>query len=79
MAYTSSTEKRHQHHVSHESSIMLFAHLSSDDRALWFRGPATDRRHRPAKLMAITWQLENELPGDLFARFAAAVAEFRAA
>lgn len=55
-------------------SIMLFTRLRADDRAFWFLGPATYRGHVGEKPMAITWELETPLPGDLYQSFAAAVA-----
>ena len=45
-----------------------------DDRSFWCLGPATYDRHEGERPMAITWRLSHPLPGDLFARFAAAVA-----
>jgi hypothetical protein len=56
------------------TSVMLFARLRSDDRAFWFLGPATYVSHTGELPMAITWKLHYQLPGDLFAQFAAAVA-----
>ena len=47
---------------------------ATDDRAFWFLGPATYVKHESELPMAVTWQLEHPLPGDLFASFAAAVA-----
>ena len=55
-------------------SIMLFTRLRADDRAFWFLGPATYRGHVGDKPMAITWELDTPLPGDLYQSFAAAVA-----
>lgn len=70
----SDTGQRYQHHAEHGSTIMLFARLRDDERAFWFLGPATYVSHRGEKPMAVTWKLDHALPGDLFARFAAAVA-----
>ena len=53
---------------------MLFARLRSDDRAFWFLGPAKYVKHESELPMAVTWRLEESLPGDLFVQFAAAVA-----
>jgi hypothetical protein len=53
---------------------MLFARLRADDRAFWFLGTGRYRGHTGEKPMAITWELDNALPGDLYAAFAAAVA-----
>ena len=56
------------------TSQLFFARLTNDTRAFWFLGPATYVSHVGERPMAITWQLEQPLPGDLFAQFAAAVA-----
>ena len=70
----SDTGVRYQEHARRGSRIMLFARLRQDERSFWFLGPATYVEHRGEKPMGITWRLEYPLPGDLFARFAAAVA-----
>lgn len=70
----SETGLRYRHHERDGRSIMLFTRLRADDRAFWFLGPATYRGHVGEKPMAITWELHNPLPGDLYQSFAAAVA-----
>jgi hypothetical protein len=55
-------------------AILLFSRLRTEDRAFWFLGPATYRGHVGERPMAITWELHQPLPGDLFASFADAVA-----
>ena len=70
----SETGRRYQHHEALGSSVMPFARLRSDDRALWFLGPARYVQHESELPMAVTWRLDHSLPGDLFAQFAAAVA-----
>ncbi len=70
----SHTGQRYQRHVSHGTSVLLFARLRADDRAFWFLGPAEYVGHVSERPMAVTWRLEHRLPGDLFASFAAAVA-----
>ncbi|MCB0936928.1 MAG: DUF3427 domain-containing protein, partial [Mycobacterium sp.] len=70
----SETGLRYRNHESRGRSIMLFTRLRADDRAFWFLGPATYRGHVGEKPMAITWELHNPLPGDLYQSFAAAVA-----
>lgn len=70
----SDTGLRYKNHVDQKSTIMLFARERADDRAFWFLGPATFVQSEGEKPMAITWRLEEALPGDLFAAFAAAVA-----
>lgn len=66
--------QRYIHHVNMGSNVMLFARLSSSDRAFHFLGSASYVSHRSEMPMQITWRLEHPLPGDLFASFAAAVA-----
>ena len=70
----SETGRRYQRHREMGTSVMLFARLRSDDRAFWFLGPAAYVKHEGELPMAITWRLQYRLPGDLYARFAAAVA-----
>ena len=70
----SPTGQRYQHHEKRSSHVLLFGRLSNDDRALYFVGPATYVSHEKEAPMAITWKLQHPLPGDLFQRFAAAVA-----
>jgi superfamily II DNA or RNA helicase len=70
----SETGLRYQKHVAMGSNVMLLARRRSDERAFYFLGPATYVKHESELPMAITWRLNNSLPGDLFAAFAAAVA-----
>ena len=70
----SETGRRYRSHVAEGSCVMLFARLRADDRAFWFLGPATYVQHESELPMRVTWRLDHPLPGDLFARFAAAVA-----
>ena len=70
----SPTGLRYRHHERDGRSIMLFTRLRADDRAFWFLGPATYRHHIGERPMAITWELQHPLPGDLYQSFAAAVA-----
>ncbi|WP_235734101.1 DUF3427 domain-containing protein [Mycolicibacterium austroafricanum] len=70
----SDTGLRYRNHERDGRSIMLFTRLRTDDRAFWFLGPATYRCHAGEKPMAITWELQTPLPGDLYQSFAAAVA-----
>ncbi len=70
----SDTGLRYRNHERDGRSIMLFTRLRADDRAFWFLGPATYRGHVGEKPMAITWELDTPLPGDLYQAFAAAVA-----
>jgi len=68
------TGRRYREHAARGSSVMLFARLTADERAFWFLGPARYVSHEGERPMAIRWRLRYALPGDLFARFAAAVA-----
>jgi superfamily II DNA or RNA helicase/HKD family nuclease len=70
----SATGLRYQQHVARGSDVLLFARESVEDRAFWFIGRGFYVGHEDEAPMAITWRLENPLPGDLFAAFAAAVA-----
>jgi superfamily II DNA or RNA helicase/HKD family nuclease len=70
----SSTGLRYRNQQRDGRSVLLFTRLRSDDRAFWFLGPATYRGHVGEKPMAITWELDHPLPGDLYAKFATAVA-----
>lgn len=70
----SSTGIRYRRHEQMGTSVLLFARLRADDRAFWFLGPASYVSHQSEQPMAITWRLHHPLPGDLYARFAAAVA-----
>jgi len=69
----SETGRRYQDHMAAGTHIMLFARERSDERAFYFLGPATYVKHESEQPMAITWRLQQPLPGDLFAAFAAAV------
>ena len=70
----SPTGRRFQRHASTGDHILLFARLNTDERAFVFLGPATYVSHVGETPMAITWRLVHSLPGDLFQKFAAAVA-----
>jgi hypothetical protein len=70
----SPTGLRYRNHKRDGRAILLFTRLRADDRAFWFLGPADYQGHVGEKPMAITWELDRPLPGDLYAAFAAAVA-----
>jgi len=70
----SETGRRYQHHQSMDWSIHIFARLRQDDRAFWYLGTARYVSHEGERPMAIKWALDHLLPGDLYARFGAAVA-----
>lgn len=69
----SETGLRYQEHESRGSTVLLFARLSPDERAFWLLGPGRYQSHTGDRPMAIHWKLDVDLPGDLFAAFAAAV------
>lgn len=73
-AADSPTGKRYRNHERDGRSIFLFCRLRTDDLAFWFIGPASYLGHVGEKPMAITWELDYPLAGDLFVEFAAAVA-----
>lgn len=70
----SETGRRYQAHARLGTHVMLFARLTTDERAFMFLGPADYVGHAGEQPMAITWRLRLPLPGDVFAAFAAAVA-----
>lgn len=69
----SPTGRRYRTHDSAGSHILPFARLTTADRAFWLLGPAHYVSHEGERPMAITWHLEHALPGDLYAKFGAAV------
>jgi superfamily II DNA or RNA helicase/HKD family nuclease len=70
----SDTGRRYISQAEHRTNVVLFARLSTADRAFWCLGPATYVSHQGERPIAITWRLHHRLSGDLFAEFAAAVA-----
>ena len=70
----SDTGRRYVTQAEGRTNVVLFARLSTADRAFWCLGPATYVSHEGERPIAITWQLHHRLPGDLFAEFRAAVA-----
>lgn len=69
----SATGQRYQDHEAVGSTVLQFARLTTDERAFWLIGPACYVSHAGERPMGITWRLSHRLPGDLYARFAAAV------
>lgn len=70
----SGTGMRYQSYQEADGAALLFGRLEQSERAFWFLGSATYVSHEGERPMAVQWKLKNELPGDLFAQFAAAVA-----
>lgn len=73
-AAASTTGRRYIEQRERGTSVVLFARLRAEDRAFWCLGPATYVRHEGDRPISFVWRLEHQLPGDLFAEFAAAVA-----
>lgn len=70
----SPTGIRYQQHRALGTDMLLFARESVEDASFWFIGRGVYRSHEGEAPMAITWQLQVPLPGDLYSAFAAAVA-----
>jgi superfamily II DNA or RNA helicase/HKD family nuclease len=70
----SDTGSRYISQAENGTNVVLFARLSTADRAFWCLGAATCVSHQGERPIAITWRLRHRLSGDLFAEFAAAVA-----
>jgi len=68
------TGRRYINHRSEGTNIVLFGRLRSDDRAFWCLGTARYRSHEGDRPIAFVWELDQPLPADLYASFAAAVA-----
>ena len=68
------TGLRYRNHRAQGSSIMLFGRQSVAERAFHFLGEGEYDGHRGEMPMGIRWRLLHALPGDLFARYAAAAA-----
>lgn len=54
--------------------MLLFARHEQSERAFHFLGPGRYVSHEGERPMRVVWELEQALPGDLFASFAAALA-----
>ncbi|MFD5537221.1 DUF3427 domain-containing protein [Streptomyces sp. NPDC127079] len=70
-AETSPTGLRYQQHVQRGSHVLLFMRRYKDTdigkaQPWMLIGPATYTRHEGSKPMAITWQLQHELPADVW-------------
>jgi hypothetical protein len=70
----SDTGQRYINQAERGTNVVLFARLSTADRAFWCLGTARYVSHQGERPIAITWRLDHRLSGDLFADFAAAVA-----
>ena len=66
--------QRYIHQFERGTNVILFARLRSDERAFWCLGSARYVRHEGSRPIAFVWKLDDRLPGDLYAEFAAAVA-----
>ncbi|GAA0977685.1 DEAD/DEAH box helicase [Acrocarpospora macrocephala] len=73
----STTGRRYQTHKRHGSHILLFTRERTENdnghpEPFVFHGTAHYVEHRGNRPMAITWQLDEEMPADLFRRAAIA-------
>ena len=69
----SETGERYRTHEHAGTTVLPMARLTTSERAFWLLGPAVYVTHRGERPMAITWRLRDELPGDLYASFGAAL------
>ncbi len=70
----SPTGQRYIHHAERGTKVLLFARLHNDDRAFWCLGTARYRSHEGDRPIGFVWELDHQLPPDLYTSFAAAVA-----
>ncbi|MER6030401.1 DUF3427 domain-containing protein [Streptomyces sp. NPDC001851] len=73
---SSRTGLRYQHHVEQGSHVLLFLRRYNENsigkaEPWMLLGPATYVKHTDSKPMAITWDLEHELPADVWSYSAA--------
>ncbi|WP_248962084.1 DUF3427 domain-containing protein [Sphaerisporangium perillae] len=73
----STTGLRYQHHERDGSHVLLFTRERKEDEnrhpePFVFHGTARYVEHRGERPMAVTWQLDEEMPADLFRRAAIA-------
>lgn len=66
----SPTGLRYQQHAERGSGVLLFTR-ENEDAPFCFLGRIRYLRHESERPMRITWRLEQPLPGDLYAAFAA--------
>lgn len=69
----SETGARYRTHAMTGSTVLPMARLTTRERAFWLLGPCTYVSHEGQRPMSIIWRLKRKLPGDLYARFGAAV------
>jgi superfamily II DNA or RNA helicase len=70
----SSTGQRYISQRTNGTKVALFVRLNTQDRSFVFLGLADYQQHRGERPIAITWKLRIPLPGDLYGKFAVAVA-----
>ncbi len=66
--------RRYQDHANMGTTVLPMARLTPADRAFWLLGRAWYVSHEGERPMAVVWRLENELPGNLYTQFTAALA-----
>jgi hypothetical protein len=64
---------RYQNQMKEGFYTMLLARINTNERDFYFLRRATYLKHELETPMAITWQLNPPLPGNLYANFATAV------
>lgn len=74
----SATGLRYQNHERNGTHVLLFTREHKENENGYpepfvFHGPVRYREHRGERPMAITWELDEEMPAELFARAAIAV------
>lgn len=62
----SPTGQRYINQRRNGTRVLFFVRETSDQRAFLYVGPAHYRRHTDDRPIAITWQLERELPAEFF-------------
>jgi hypothetical protein len=73
-AQSSATGRRYQNHVAEGSTVHLFLRENTTERSFLYLGTATYVDHVGERPMAITWKLDEPLPGDIYARTSIAIA-----
>jgi len=71
---SSNTGQRYLKQAEAGTHVILFARENTDYKSFWCLGTVNYDKHTEGKEcpMAVTWRLDNPLPGDLYAIFAAA-------
>lgn len=70
----SETGQRYVNQVSGETNVAIFVRLSDSQRDFMYLGLADYVQHQGDRPISITWKLREPLPGDVYSKFAVAVA-----